>query len=530
MGKIVWHQGKNEGLSRRDALKAMAAFGGVAAFGGELLLPRSAQAAPVRGGTLKMGLAGANTTDSLDPGLIWDDFMMALSYGGLRNNLVELDADGNAIPELAESWEPSSDAKTWVFKIRKGVEFHNGKSLDANDVVASINHHRGKKSTSLSKSIFEQIEDVKGEDAQTVRIVLSSGNADMAILLSDYHLGVMPANADGSVDWQSGVGTGGYKLERFDPGVQASATRFAGYWKEGRAHVDSVQLIAINDATARQNALMTGEINVINRVDLKTLNLLKGSGGLRIAEVQGYQHATMPMLVDVKPFNDLNVRLALKYGVDRDQWVKTLLRGHGVVGNDHPIPTNQRYFNRELPQRAYDPERAKYHLKQAGMDSLAVNLSASDAAFAGAVDGAVVFKESARSAGIDINVVREPSDGYWSNVWAKKPFCTCYWTGRPTPDGIFSVVYAKDASFGDTRWSNERFNSLLLEARGELDEAKRTAMYWEMQSLVRDDAGTIVPMFMNYVFGLGEKVGTPEKLSADLPLDGMKAIERWWVA
>jgi peptide/nickel transport system substrate-binding protein len=525
-----WFGGLDRGLSRRDALKAMAAFGGGIALGSGLLLPGTARAAPVRGGTLKMGLGGANTTDSLDPGLIWDDFMMALSYGGLRNNLVELDAEGNPIPELAESWETSPDAKSWVFKIRKGVEFHNGKSLDADDVAASINHHRGEKSTSLAKSVFEQIAEVKAEDAHTVRIVLASGNADLPVLLTDYHVAIIPANADGTVDWQSGVGTGGYKLEKLDVGVRANATRFANYWKEGRAHVDDVQLIAINDSTARQSALMTGEINVINRVDLKTLDRLKANSSLRIAEVQGYQHATMPMLTNIEPFNDLNVRLALKYAVDREQWVKALLRGHGVVGNDHPIPTNQRYFNRELPQRAYDPDRAKYHLKQAGLDRLELSLSASDAAFAGAVDGATVFRESAGAAGLEINVVREPSDGYWSNVWSKKPFCTCYWAGKPTPDAIFSLVYAKDASFGDTHWNNERFNSLLLEARGQLDEAKRTEMYWEMQSLVRDDGGTIVPMFMNYVYGLGAQVGTPEKLGADLSLDGMRAIERWWVA
>ncbi|MCR6502787.1 ABC transporter substrate-binding protein [Shinella sp. CPCC 101442] len=528
MSNFDWDRFSKRNLSRRGVLKGAAAIGGAAMLGG-LSLPGTARAEPVRGGTLTMGLGGANTTDTLDPALAWDDFMMALSYGGLRNNLIELDADGNAVGELAESWESSADAKTWIFRLRKGVEFHNGKSLDVNDVIASINHHRGEKTTSLAKSIFSQIADVKAEDATSVRIELAAGNADLAILLSDYHLGVMPANADGSVDWQSGMGTGGYKLESFEAGVRATATRFANYWKQGRAHVDAVELIAINDVTARQSALVTGQINVMNRVDLKTIALLQRAGKVRVDEVQGYCHATMPMLVDIKPYDDKNVRMALKHAIDREQWVATLLQGHGVVGNDHPIPANQRYFNAELPQRAYDPDKAKHYLKQSGLDSLSVELSASDAAFATAVDAAVVFKESASAAGIDINVKREPSDGYWSNVWAKKPFCTCYWTGRPTPDAIFSLIYAKGASFGDTRWDNERFNSLLLEARAELDEVKRKDMYGEMQAIVSDDGGTIVPMFMNYVNGLGEAVQTPERQNADLPLDGMKAIERWWV-
>lgn len=517
-------------LTRRSTLKGMIALGAGAAVGGAFGFPAMAAETPVKGGTLTMGLAGANTGDSLDPGLAWDDFMMALSYGGLRNNLIELDPDGNAVGELAESWESSEDSKTWIFRIRKGVEFHNGKTLDVNDVIASINHHRGEKSTSLAKSIFSQIADVTADGRDAVKIVLQAGNADLAVLLSDYHLGIMPANADGTADWTSGVGTGGYKLEKFEAGVSASATRFANYWKTGRAHVDAVELLAINDAAARQNALVTGQVNFMNRVDLKTLNLLKRQSNVKIDEVKGYQHATLPMIVDAKPFGDVNVRLALKYALDRQKWVDTLLNGHGVVGNDHPIPSSQRYFDAALEQRTYDPDRAKAYLKKAGMDTLEVDLSASEASFATAVDAAVLFKESAAAAGIDINVIREPSDGYWSNVWAKKPFCTCYWTGRPTPDAVFSLIYAKGASFGDTHWDDERFNKLLVEARPEKDEAKRKEMYGEMQKIVNEDGATIVPMFMNYVNAMADNVHAPEKQNADLPLDGMKAIERWWIA
>lgn len=517
-------------LTRRAALKGMMVVGAGAALGGAFDLPALAAQTPIKGGTLMMGLGGANTGDSLDPGLAWDDFMMALSYGGLRNNLIELDADGNAVGELAESWESSEDSKTWIFRIRKGVEFHNGKTLDVADVIASINHHRGEKSTSLAKSIFSQIADVAADGKDAVKITLQAGNADLAVLLSDYHLGIMPANADGTVDWQSGVGTGGYKLEKFEAGVSAIATRFANYWKTGRAHVDAVELLAINDAAARQNALVTGQINFMNRVDLKTLNLLKRQGKVKIDEVKGYQHATLPMIIDIKPFGDVNVRLALKHAIDRQKWVDTLLNGHGVVGNDHPIPASQKYFDGSLEQRAYDPDKAKAYLKKAGLDSLKIDLSASEASFATAVDAAVLFKESAAAAGIDINVVREPSDGYWSNVWAKKAFCTCYWTGRPTPDAVFSMIYGRGASFGDTRWDDERFNRLLVEARPEKDEAKRKEMYGEMQKILNEDGATIVPMFMNYVNAMADNVHTPEKQNADLPLDGMKAIERWWIA
>jgi peptide/nickel transport system substrate-binding protein len=148
------------------------------------------------------------------------------------------------------------------------------------------------------------------------------------------------------------------------------------------------------------------------------------------------------MRTDTPPFDNNEVRQALKYAVDREALLQSVLRGHGVLGNDHPIGRSNRYHADELEQRTYDPDKAKFHLKNAGLSSLKVDLSAADAAFAGAVDAAVLYKEHAAKPGIEINVVREPNDGYWSNVWLKKPWCAVYWGGRPTEDWMFSTAYA----------------------------------------------------------------------------------------
>ena len=512
------------GVSRRELVKGTAGllFAGVALSA----LPMSVFAQPKKGGRLIFGLAGASTTDSLDPGLAEDDFMMLLSQS-LRGNLVEVDASGNPVPELAESWEASPDAKVWTFKLRSGVQFHNGKPFTADDVVATLDYHRKDGSKSLSKSIVSQIDEIVAVDATTVRVVLKGGNADFPTLMSDYHLSILPRGADGQVDWRSGNGTGGYVLKEYNPGVRALVVRNPAYWRSDRAHVEEAELIAISDPVARQNALLTGKVNVINRVEIKTLSLLQRSNKIRVEEVAGLNHATMPMIANVSPFQDNNVRLALKHAVDRDQWVKTLLRGHGSVGNDHPIGKQQKYFNSELPQHQYDPDKARFYLKQAGLDSVNINISAADAAFSGAVDAAVLFQESARKSGINLNVVRESNDGYWINVWSKKPMCMCYWTGRPTPDWIFSQIYATGASWGDTQWNNERFDKLMLMARSELDETRRTQIYWEMQQQLRDEGSTIVPMFMNHIMGLSTNVVTTKPLAGNMALDGMRAIERW---
>ena len=150
-----------------------------------------------------------------------------------------------------------------------------------------------------------------------------------------------------------------------------------------------------------------------------------------------------------------------------------------------------------------------------------------DAAFAGAVDAGVLYSERAAAAGINIEVVREPNDGYWSNVWMVKPWSAVYWGGRPTEDWMFSTAYAAGAAWNDSFWDHERFNKLLVEARAELDEAKRAEMYGEMQAIVSNEGGVVVPMFASYVMAHSDKVQTPEKVAENWTMDGFRAPERW---
>ena len=268
----------------------------------------------------------------------------------------------------------------------------------------------------------------------------------------------------------------------------------------------------------------------MDRVDVKTAHLLARNKKLRLEETSGTQHYTFAMRTDMAPFGNNDVRLALKYGVDREALIKTILRGHGSLGNDHPIGRSNRYHASDLPQRAYDVDKAKFHLKKAGLTSLKVDLSAADAAFTGAVDAAVIYKEHAAKAGIEINVVREPNDGYWSNVWMKKPWSAVYWGGRITEDMMFSTAYAAGAVWNDSFWKHDRFNELLVAARAELDDARRREMYFEMQKIVRDDGGVVIPMFVNYLFAMSTKVQHDESMSANKDFDGNKGMERWWFA
>ena len=223
------------------------------------------------------------------------------------------------------------------------------------------------------------------------------------------------------------------------------------------------------------------------------------------------------------------MRQALKYAINRQELVDKILYGYGTPGNDDPISAAMKYAINPAPVYTYDPDKAKSLLKKAGLDGLKVDLSASDAAFAGGVDAALLMAEQAKKAGIEINVIREPNDSYWDNVWLKKPWCLCYWGGRPVADMFLSVSLAADAAWNDTHWKNPRFNELLLAARAETDDTKRAAQYAEAQQLVHDDGGQVVLMYNNFVGAISNKIGH-NAFNSDFDDDGGYCWERWWMA
>jgi peptide/nickel transport system substrate-binding protein len=514
-------------VSRRDFVQ-LALAAGFTATAGNAMFIKAVRAEPKKGGSARFGLAHGATTDTLDPVGYPDTFTQCAFWGGLSNSLTEIDAKGDIVADLAESFEPSDGARKWVFRLRKGVTFHDGKTVTPDDVVASFRHHMGPQSKSAAKSLLEPITDIKADGPENVIFTLKDGSADFPYLVSDYHIPIMPTN-DGKSDWQSGIRTGPFTLERFEPGLSARLKRNPNYHKSNQPYLDEVEFIAITDVTARTNALTTGAVDWIGRADLKTLDLLKRNPDVELLELSGYGHYVLPMNTTVAPFDNNDVRMAMKYAIDRDEIQKKIFLGHATVGNDNPIPKSVKYAIDPEPRHKYDPDRVKFHLKRAGLDSLKVDLSAADVIFAGAVDAAILIKETAARCGIDINVVREADDAYWDNIWMKKSWCVASWSGRPTADWMFSTVYAADAAWNETFWKNRRFNELLLQGRAELGEAKRAAIYAEMQQLVHDDGGVIVLVFNNFVTANSRKLAHGD-VAANWENDGLKIAERWWLA
>ena len=511
-------------MSRREFVGRASAAGVVSAAmvsGGATAAP--AAQAPRKGGILRVGSAGGSTTDGLDP-RTWTDSVTLVCGFTACNMLVENGQDNTPIPELAESWEAKPGAAEWVFNLRKGVPFSNGKEFDADDAIYSLNLHRGA-TKSGAAGPMKVIKDITKLDKHQIRIVLETGDADLPYVLSDYHLIMVP---DGYSDWSKLVGTGVMTIERFDPGVSVSFKRQRDYWKPDRGWLDGMTITVINDSSARLNAFVSGQVDSTHRVDPRAVGLVKKNPSLEIVQAPGGWHAILPMMCDAAPFSNPDVRLALKYAIDRDQILKALFSGFGSLGNDHPIPRSDPYFHSQLAQRPHDPDRAAFHLKKAGLPDAKIILSASDAAFDGAVNEAILLQASAANAGIRIDVKKEPADGFWDNVWLKAPFITSYWGGRPAATEMLGVAYKSDAPWNDTHWKNEKFDKLLSDARQETDHDKRKEYIWAMQEMLHENGGALIPVFRDWIDAHSSKVGghTPH---AGFDFDNGRIAEKAWL-
>lgn len=482
-------------------------------------------ASPRKGGTFRVAVADFDTAETLDPQLNESRFMMQLQYQ-LRNCLIEVGPGGTLIPELATEWDSNDDLTEWTFKLRKGVEFHNAKTMDADDVVFSLNLHRGPDTVSETKALFEPVTDIRATAPDEVKVTLEAPNSGFPALLSMVTMLIVPADDH---DFDKGIGTGGYVLDSYEPGVASRATRFANYWKEGRAHFDVVEVKAISDVNARTTALQTGQIDAMAFVDTATADLLKSFPGINLLQVKGKQHYAMSMNCQDPLFTDPDVRMAMKLAINREEMLEKILSGYGSIANDQPISEAYEFHHPELEQHEYDPDKARALLKKAGVDKLVVPLHVSEAPFTGATNMAQLYAQQAAAAGITIDVKREPDDGYWSSIWGKKPMFATKWSGRPNEDVMLTLAYSREGigSWNESSWDNEAFNNALVAARGEKDDEKRKQLYWECQRLIADEGGMVAPVWADFLDATSDKVAHGE-LNNDWELDGARASERWW--
>lgn len=501
------------GAKRRDVLAMLMAGGMQATLAGSLAgLAGVAHAqTPRRGGRIRVAGATAAINDTLDPAKQSNqsDYIRGSMF---YNGLTALDGSLTPRPALAEEFT-TRDAITWVFKLRKGVQFHDGKPLTPADVVFSLMRHKDPATASKAKALADQIEDVKATGPNEVTIRLSAPNADLPVILGTFHFHIVK---DGTTDFNAGIGTGPYKVKEFKPGVRSIAVRNEAYWKPGRPYLDEIEYVGIGDEGARVNALLSGDLDLVGSVNPRSVQRVRDSAGHAIFETQAGQYTDLVMRRDGGPGSNPDFVMAMKYMFDREQMKRSIALGHAVVANDQPIDPTNRFYFAGLPQRAFDLDKAKFHLQKANLGSAPIPVVASPAALY-SVEMALVMQQTAQKLGLNLDVKRMPADGYWSNHWMKSPVGFGNVNPRPSADTLFTQFFKSDAAWNESGWKSEKFDQLLVAARAETDDAKRRRMYADMQVLVHEQGGIGIPLFLASIDGHSKKL----KGLSPIPVGGL---------
>ena len=507
-------KGGSGSVTRRDALK-LAMVTGVSLTVAEHLLTdgKAVMAAtPKKGGSVRMASNLHGPNDQLDPVL----FTSTIDYTRGRatyNSLIQHSNDLTPQPELAETFEANSNATEWTFKIREGVTFHDGKKLTADDVAYTMKRHQGEDSKSVIKSVLASVKEWKKTGPMEVKAILESPNADLPTLLGLFQTKIV---RDGSTG--DGIGTGPYVMDSFEPGVKSVHSRNKNYWREG-ANLDAIEITAITDPVARVNPLIAGDMQMVTQIEPNAFRQVESADGVTLLSTPAALQLGICCLKNTAPGDNDDFVKGLQYIQDRKRIVKRVLKGKGSIGNDTPVsPAHGKDWCSELPQRDFDPDKAKFHFKKSGVSSAEIFV----APVAGGIeDICLTAQANCAKIGFDLKLKKVPTDGYWGAVWMKEPLNVVTWNMRPTANSQLGIQFGPGAAWNDTFWNNERMGKLLAMSLAETDPAKRHEMYCEMQTLVHNGSGMVIPAFSNINDGIANNVmGMPT-----VPLGQLGACE-----
>lgn len=420
----------------------------------------------------------------------------------LMSRLIRTGIDGKPTPDLALSWSSNAAATEWTLKLRPGVTFHDGRKFTAADVVYTLNRVADPKLDSPARSAVKTIKSVEALDPMTVKITLSDAFADFPLVLTDYRLVMLP-DGSGEGIGKTGIGTGPFKVEKFD--AQGTTVLLANpAYYEGAPGLARVEIIGIPDAQARFQALLGGQVDMLPGLDRQEIALLTRSGKHQIQQIPTGNWRGIVLRTDVKPYDDVRVRKALRMVVDREAMRDLVVgRDGGITSCDTPVgPADQYRWNGECRQ---DIAGAKALLAAAG--------------FAGGIDVelqvaniepvwptiAQVYQQQAAAAGIRVKITQVPNDGYWNTIWLKKDAVLTRWADRPA-DAALNEIYRTTSPWDESHFNDPKFDSLLDAARRELDFDKRRALYQDAQKYLWENSGTLVTFHVKLAVGLTARV------------------------
>ncbi len=504
------------GLTREELLKRAAVGGGAILAGGSLAgVARGATgsldaAAPKRGGTFRIGVSGGSAKDFIDGQNIVTVPDQARLVSGWEtlvtfNPQFKLTFDG-----LAETIEANKKADVWTIRVHDGIEFHNGKTLGAADIRYSLQRLINPKLGLFGGAALSSIDParIKKLDKRTVRCTLKQPDGTILDALGQYIAGIVPVGYSPTAVGKAkpNIGTGPYKVQSFTPGQQSVHVRNPNYWRTGQPYFDKVIIIDFPDDTARVNALLGGQVDAITDVPPAQVAIINGHSGTKVLESPSAGWRPICMRVDAAPFNDVRVRQAMRLIADRPQMVAQALSGHGRIGNDLYAPFDELYAS-SLPQRHQDIEKAKSLLKAAGQEKLTVDLQSTNGAL-GMNEGAQVFAQQAKAAGVTVNVKILDSGAFYGDQYLKWAFSTDFWGSRNYLPQV-AAGSLPTSPYNETHWpdaSHQNFISLYNQAKQTADRKKRGEILLEMQKMEYDSGGYIVWGFNTQLDAYATKV------------------------
>jgi peptide/nickel transport system substrate-binding protein len=528
-------------VSRRDLLKGTAALGVAGALSGSLGgfvdAASAAAAKPRYGGRLRLAMIGGGQAESFDPGKVGlSADAGAARAANLYDTLVFLKPDLTGYYlGLAESIEPDKKLTSWTIRLKRGITFHDGSPLTADDVIYTI--RRAASDPSNGAYVFTKSFNAKGMkklDTHTLRLPLTRPLAHLQAFL--FPAGGMAIQKNGETNFKHPVGTGPFMFKSFNVGVSSLMVRNPNYWQTGKPYVDELEINSVMDANARFTALQTGVVDGCSFVPFPQARaMLAGQkategvhavqGGLKLLVTEAPSHVYFTMRVDQPPFTDNRVRLAMRLIAKRQALVEEVNDGFGYVGNDIRFPHTQFYDN-VLPQRHQDIAQAKYLLKKAGHEKLKVTLYASDWG-PGMLDSATVFAQQASQAGVTIAINNTAGNNYLANDYLKVTFGQSFATPFPIPV-MYSLQLVTGGIWNETHWDRPSYDRLIFAAQGEPNPAKARDLWFEAQSIIWHQGGDLIWGITPFVDGLGSRVrgAAPNRFAA---LSGFD-FRNYWLA
>jgi peptide/nickel transport system substrate-binding protein len=427
-----------------------------------------------------------------------DAFSMA--YVGILESLVKIDYDGNIVPSLAESWSQVDDT-TWQFNLRQDVSFTNGEPFNANAVVNGLNYviNLPTPPRGITAETFSSID---AADEYTVIIRTAEFDALVPNRLSSPNTGILAPSAyisdSGPID-PFNTGTGPFILIEEIPDQSLTVVKNPNYWG-GEVKLDEVTILHVPDPQIRSGMLQTGEIDINIHVPVEQLPVLEADPEITILRLQTPRTTTLHLNMSRPPFDDVRVRQAVAYALDKQAIVDATLEGVGApaVG---PMSPSEVWVNADLEGYPYNPDKARELLAEAGYEEgeLTVGLWTYPAR-ANLPLTAVAMQDMLADVGVNAEVrlaqydPLEPdvlSGNYDMFIISRNHAVDNY-----DPEGFFSSDYSCEGSFNMDLFCDETFDTLLAEARGITDLEARYEIYRQLQTILVDEQA--VGVFLNY--------------------------------